>query len=73
MGANAILSMLAEADRPRDRKHAVATALANGMPLYKIEEYLDWIDAVRRTDGANRSPTADEAAGPVICCNGRGE
>lgn len=71
MGANAVLSMLAAAIRRNDRKHAVATALANGMPLYKIEEYLDWIDAVRRRDRAGRSPMTHEAAGAALRRNPR--
>jgi hypothetical protein len=39
--------LLARAESPADRKQAVATAMAAGMPLHEIEEFLDWADAVR--------------------------
>ena len=39
--------LLARAENPADRKQAVATAMAAGMPLHEIEEFLDWADAVR--------------------------
>ena len=39
--------LLARAETPADRKHAVTTAMAAGMPLHEIEEFLDWADAVR--------------------------
>lgn len=39
--------LLARAESPDDRKHAVAQAMAAGMPLHEIEEFLDWADAVR--------------------------
>jgi hypothetical protein len=39
--------LLARAENAADRKHAVSTAMAAGMPLHEIEEFLDWVDAVR--------------------------
>ena len=30
-----------------ERTEAVETAISMGMPLHEIEEYLDWLDAVR--------------------------
>jgi hypothetical protein len=38
-----------------ERTEAVKSALSLGMPLHEIEEYLDWIDAVR---GAKPDDTA---------------
>ena len=40
-------AVLARAESPADRKKAVATAMAAGMRLHEIEEFLDWADAVR--------------------------
>jgi DNA-binding transcriptional MerR regulator len=40
-------SLLASADSPAERKHAVIQAMSAGMPLHEIEEFLDWTDAVR--------------------------
>jgi hypothetical protein len=39
--------LLARAESPADRKHAVASAMSAGMPLHEIEEFLDWADSVR--------------------------
>jgi hypothetical protein len=39
--------LLARAESPAERKQAVSTAMAAGMPLHEIEEFLDWADAVR--------------------------
>jgi hypothetical protein len=39
--------LLARAENPADRRHAVTQAMAAGMPLHEIEEFLDWADAVR--------------------------
>ena len=35
-----------------DRTEAIKSALSLGMPLNEIEEYLDWLDAMRATGGA---------------------
>jgi hypothetical protein len=40
-------ALLARAESQTDRKKAVASAMAAGMPLHEIEEFLDWADAVR--------------------------
>jgi hypothetical protein len=39
-----------------ERKEAVEAALGLGMPLSEIEEYLDWLDAMR-PGGADRGET----------------
>jgi len=39
--------ILEHADNFLERTEAVRTALSLGMPLGEIEEYLDWLDAVR--------------------------
>lgn len=39
--------LLEQADNFLQRTEAVRTALSLGMPLSEIEEYLDWLDAVR--------------------------
>jgi hypothetical protein len=40
-------ALLARAETQADRKKAVASAMAAGMALHEIEEFLDWADAVR--------------------------
>jgi DNA-binding transcriptional MerR regulator len=35
-----------------ERTEAVRTALSLGMPLQEIESYLDWLDNMRSTTGA---------------------
>jgi hypothetical protein len=49
---------LASAVTAPERKQAVIYAMSAGMPLYEIEEFLDWIDAVRA--GAVTKPVAKE-------------
>ena len=39
--------LLASAETAAERKNAVTHAMAVGMPLSEIEEFLDWVDAVR--------------------------
>ncbi len=39
--------LLSQAETYGDRRNAVAKALASGMPLHEIEEFLDWVDATR--------------------------
>jgi hypothetical protein len=45
--------VLEKADTFLDRKEAVRSALSLGMPLQEIEDYLDWVDNMRSTSGAN--------------------
>ena len=48
-----------------ERTEAVKSAMALGMPLSEIEEYLDWIDAVRSRRPPVSScdpPPADKSA-----------
>lgn len=40
--------LLEHADTFLDRAEAVKTALSLGMPLWEIEEYLDWLEMVKR-------------------------
>ena len=34
-----------------ERTEAIKTAISLGMPLHEIEEYLDWVDAVKSRQG----------------------
>ena len=43
-------AMLAHARSPAERKRAVATAIKTGLPLHKIEEFMDWVDAMCECD-----------------------
>jgi DNA-binding transcriptional MerR regulator len=45
--------LLEHAETFLERTEAVQSALSLGMPLNDIEDYLDWLDAVR---GQNRPP-----------------
>jgi DNA-binding transcriptional MerR regulator len=40
--------ILEHADSFLERGEAIKTALSLGMPLHEIEEYLDWIDMLRK-------------------------
>jgi len=40
--------LLEHAESFLERTEAIKSALALGMPLTEIEDYLDWLDAVRR-------------------------
>lgn len=51
--------ILEHADSICERQQAVKTALYLGMPLHEIEEYLDWLDAVRGHPLPERKPEAD--------------
>lgn len=42
--------LLEHAETFLERTEAVKSALSLGMPLNEIEEYLDWLDAVRKVD-----------------------
>lgn len=44
--------LLAKADTFADRQDAIRAAINSGMPLWQIEECLDWIDSVRETQNA---------------------
>jgi hypothetical protein len=40
-----------------ERQEAVSAALNLGMPLHEIQDYLDWLDTIRRRmDVANGAP-----------------
>jgi hypothetical protein len=42
--------LLEHAETFLERTEAIKSAAALGMPLNEIEEYLDWLDAVRGSD-----------------------
>lgn len=42
--------LLEHAETFLERTEAIKSALALGMPLQQIEEYLDWLDTVRGKD-----------------------
>lgn len=42
--------LLEHAETFLERTEAIKSALSLGMPLAEIEEYLDWLDAVRGSD-----------------------
>jgi len=42
--------LLEHAETFLERTEAVKSAVALGMPLAEIEEYLDWLDTVRGSD-----------------------
>jgi hypothetical protein len=55
--------LLEHAETFLERTEAIRAALSLGMPLEEIEEYLDWLDAVRgqpRDDAADRAFQADQ-------------
>jgi hypothetical protein len=51
--------LLEHAETFLERTEAIRAALSLGMPLNEIEEYLDWLDAVR---GKPRDDASDHAA-----------
>jgi DNA-binding transcriptional MerR regulator len=48
--------LLEHAETFLERTEAIKSALTLGMPLTEIEEYLDWLDAVRGTDRLAHPP-----------------
>lgn len=42
--------LLEHADTFLERTEAIKAAFRLGMPLHKIEEYLDWLDLIRERD-----------------------
>jgi len=52
-------ALLEQAGSLSERMRAVETAMHLGMPLAAIEEYLDWLDAIRPPPDGNASPDAD--------------
>lgn len=53
--------ILEHARTPREREEAIQKAISMGMPLHEIEQYLDWLDAIRQpkkshSDGDPPSP-----------------
>ena len=59
--------LLEHAETFLERKEAVKAALALGMPLNEIQDYLDWLDALRGrsskpTDPADGDPPAGSSS-----------
>lgn len=50
--------ILEHAQTPREREEAIQKAISLGMPLHEIEQYLDWLDAIRRHKKNNRNGPA---------------
>lgn len=50
--------LLEHADTFLERTEAVKSALAMGMPLSDIEEYLDWVDLIRSQSAPSQQPKA---------------
>ena len=44
-----------------ERKQAIKSAMALGMPLNEIEQYLDWLDSIA---GQKKNQTGADATGP---------
>ncbi|HZN34042.1 MAG TPA: hypothetical protein VFB80_09495 [Pirellulaceae bacterium] len=51
--------LLEHAETFLERTEAVKSALSLGMPLNEIQDYLDWLDALRSRD----QPTSKDRAG----------
>jgi hypothetical protein len=58
--------LLAQAETYGDRRNAVASALTSGMPLHEIEEFLDWVDAVRAKQQVATVPGSESLIGAVL-------
>jgi DNA-binding transcriptional MerR regulator len=57
--------LLEHAETFLERKEAIKSAMALGMPLNEIQEYLDWLDAVRgRTPPVSRKPPGGDSKRP---------
>ena len=53
--------LLEHANTFLERTEAIKSAVALGMPLHEIEEYLDWMDLVRsQSAGSQNPPSASE-------------
>jgi len=48
--------LLEHADTFLERTQAVRTAMDLGMPLHEIQDYLDWLDAIRDPPPRHRKP-----------------
>jgi DNA-binding transcriptional MerR regulator len=61
MGHEIAKLLLEHAGTFLERAKAIETALSMGMPLHKIEEYLDWLDVTR---GPLRDDVEQREEGP---------
>lgn len=63
--------LLEHAETFLERTEAIRAALSLGMPLEEIEEYLDWLDAMRgqprddASDGRSQTPRTADASQPA--------
>lgn len=51
--------LLEHAETADERQAAIEKAIDLGMPLYEIEEYLDWLQSIRNLDW---SPPSNESS-----------
>lgn len=56
--------LLEHADTFLERTEAVKSAMALGMPLNEIEEYLDWVDLIRQQPNRPQQPAAPPSKRP---------
>ncbi len=59
--------LLEHADTFLERTEAVKTAHSLGMPLHKIEEYLDWLDIMKSRpdqESSGQPPVSDDRRRP---------
>jgi len=42
-------TLLDQADNPVEREAAVRAAIRLGTPLHEVEQYLDWLDAMKKS------------------------
>ena len=56
--------LLEHADTFLKRTEAVKSALALGMPLNEIEDYLDWVDLVRSQPSRTKQPPTSSSKPP---------
>ena len=56
--------LLEHADTFLKRTEAIKSAVALGMPLNEIEEYLDWVDLIRRQPNLPQQPEDPQSKKP---------
>ncbi len=62
MGHEIAKLLLEHAGTFLERAEAIRVAMSLGMPLYDIQEYLDWVDSVRGplpSESEEEKPTSD--------------
>jgi hypothetical protein len=56
--------LLEHAETFLERTEAVKAALSLGMPLNEVQDYLDWLEALRRTPGRSTPGPAKQSVPP---------